>query len=279
MAIQTLYQKVRLAFQKAGFSITATSDFIADWVTVTVTAINDWVKPTTDNDHYYVATVAGTTGGSEPTFPTTIGDTVVDATVTWQEANYHVYSLMLDAIYELSKHYPRLRINTSNDTDGTTKSFALPSDFLDLDNDFNSDPALHPTGVQTYDVGGDSEETSDVSLDDFRIERLKTSNLVFFTAPDTGSTLKIYYQANWDIANLPDYTHQAIVLFAQYFCMTSQSATGMKSKEESDKKVDFFSQKDLGEENLYQRALDLIKSFPLQGETISLFKNIRSTRV
>lgn len=33
---------------------------------------------------YYTCTVAGTTGTVEPTWPTTVGDTVVDGTVTWQ---------------------------------------------------------------------------------------------------------------------------------------------------------------------------------------------------
>lgn len=40
-------------------------------------------EPTTRNNYLYRATVAGTTGGSEPTWPTTIGNTVVDGSVTW----------------------------------------------------------------------------------------------------------------------------------------------------------------------------------------------------
>ena len=39
--------------------------------------------PTVDNGYYYEVTVAGTGMGIEPTWPTTIGDTVVDASVTW----------------------------------------------------------------------------------------------------------------------------------------------------------------------------------------------------
>ncbi len=42
------------------------------------------MEPTTPNTYYYQATVAGTTHASvEPTWPTTIGNTVSDGTVTW----------------------------------------------------------------------------------------------------------------------------------------------------------------------------------------------------
>lgn len=39
--------------------------------------------PTVANGYYYEVTVAGTTGGVQPVWPTTLGDTVVDGTVTW----------------------------------------------------------------------------------------------------------------------------------------------------------------------------------------------------
>lgn len=41
------------------------------------------VVPATANGYYYICTVAGTSAATIPTYPTTIGTTVVDGGVTW----------------------------------------------------------------------------------------------------------------------------------------------------------------------------------------------------
>lgn len=55
----------------------------AAWAASTAYAVGDTVQPTTANGYYYRATVAGTTGTTEPTWPTS-ADTVSDGGVTWE---------------------------------------------------------------------------------------------------------------------------------------------------------------------------------------------------
>lgn len=64
-------------------SLTPT-DIMAVWVTATVYSLGDCRQPTVANGNRYEVTTAGTSGASEPTWPTTgIGSIVVDGTVVW----------------------------------------------------------------------------------------------------------------------------------------------------------------------------------------------------
>lgn len=70
--------------------ITLTPTYLLDaWVAATSYAVGDSVIPTTPNGYRYTVTsVSGTnpytSDASEPTWPTTIGNTVVDNELTWE---------------------------------------------------------------------------------------------------------------------------------------------------------------------------------------------------
>lgn len=53
------------------------------WKPSTAYVVGDKVVPNPRNGFYYTVTVAGTSGSTQPTFPTVVGNTVVDGTVTW----------------------------------------------------------------------------------------------------------------------------------------------------------------------------------------------------
>ena len=56
-----------------------------DWVASTAHVIGDFVRPTgAPNNLRFRATTAGTTGGSEPTWPTEVGETVNDNGIVWE---------------------------------------------------------------------------------------------------------------------------------------------------------------------------------------------------
>jgi microcystin-dependent protein len=53
------------------------------WTEYTIYAAGQYVKATASYNYVYEVTTAGTSGGTEPTWPTTPGNTVSDGTVTW----------------------------------------------------------------------------------------------------------------------------------------------------------------------------------------------------
>ena len=59
----------------------------ASWLATTAYAVGDAATPVVPNSRFYYVAEGdeGTSGGSEPTWPTTKGDTVVDGTVTWTD--------------------------------------------------------------------------------------------------------------------------------------------------------------------------------------------------
>jgi len=60
------------------------ASYAPTWASSTAYAVGDRVVPASANGFVYEATVAGTSAGSEPSFPTTISNTVTDGGVTWK---------------------------------------------------------------------------------------------------------------------------------------------------------------------------------------------------
>lgn len=58
-------------------------DIMPRWIASTLYTLNQTRQPTVDNLYKYRVATAGTSGSSEPTWPTTLNATVTDGTVVW----------------------------------------------------------------------------------------------------------------------------------------------------------------------------------------------------
>lgn len=58
-------------------------DLYTEWIASQIRTLGDKRVPTIRNGYVFRVTVAGTSGATEPIWPTTVGLTVVDGTVTW----------------------------------------------------------------------------------------------------------------------------------------------------------------------------------------------------
>lgn len=66
------------------------------WAATTAYSLNAAVRPTARNGFVYQCTTAGTSSGTEPTWPTTAGGSVTDGTVVWTcRVNYSVAAITL----------------------------------------------------------------------------------------------------------------------------------------------------------------------------------------
>ena len=69
------------------------SSALTAWASTTAYVVGNVRRKVSDNGHAYMCVVAGISGGSEPTWPTTPGGTVTDGGVTWAEVGSHVLKL------------------------------------------------------------------------------------------------------------------------------------------------------------------------------------------
>jgi hypothetical protein len=73
-----------LAIASPTVTYTAANSWGTSRANSTAYAVGDVVRPASANGFLYMAAVAGTSGGSLPTYPTVVGTTVADGGVTWE---------------------------------------------------------------------------------------------------------------------------------------------------------------------------------------------------
>ena len=82
-------------------SIGSARSDIAAWTATTAYTVGEQAEKVVDDGSVFTVVVAGTSGGSEPTWPSALGDTVVDGTVTWVLTATAQETYTLDTDYEL----------------------------------------------------------------------------------------------------------------------------------------------------------------------------------
>lgn len=73
-----------LAIASPSSAYTVANSWTVQRAASTTYAVGDVVRPAAGNGFIYMATSAGATGAGTPTYPTVLGQTVVDGAVTWE---------------------------------------------------------------------------------------------------------------------------------------------------------------------------------------------------
>lgn len=77
------YSTGGVALSSVGWAVTAANSWGVTAATATAYNRGDIVIPASPNGYLYQAVVAGTSGGSAPSWPTVVGTTVADGGITW----------------------------------------------------------------------------------------------------------------------------------------------------------------------------------------------------
>ena len=132
-----------------------TADYAA-WVANTAYSLLDFRIPTTANGYVYECTTAGTSHASvEPTWPTTVGNTVADGTVTWTCRAYLATVKIIDfnnATYFIQSS--RILKWDGTNLDCVDKSLASPLDAIVITDSTDTYLVVSSATDAIYTTGG-----------------------------------------------------------------------------------------------------------------------------
>jgi len=139
-----------------GISITGSAQYLSGesaWVAETAYSLNDLVRPTTHNGYWYKCTTAGTSDTAEPTWPTTLGNTVADGTAVWTcQGKYQTVTFAATTGHTLNDQW----------TIGNLVSEACTESGVEAQITDTTRRILNPNVIPTFtDSGGESVETID----------------------------------------------------------------------------------------------------------------------
>lgn len=105
---------------------TAADSWTDTWQADTEVTVDEVIRPTTGNGFLYRCVTAGTTGSSEPTWPTTIGEDVADDTAVWECVGRAIVVLDWDPVQWTSADFTGARYMVIADyTPGTAATNPL----------------------------------------------------------------------------------------------------------------------------------------------------------
>jgi len=125
------------------------------WVAATNYSIGNFRRPTTPNGFRYEVTAdAGSAGGVEPTWPTTVGSTVVDSGITWTCRSYAVTDTNCphskEVVIAASKIWALDGEDLRCSATGAARDWSTPTEAGFLAVTANQDGAGNPTGLGLF---------------------------------------------------------------------------------------------------------------------------------
>lgn len=134
----------------ASINYTAANSWTQVAAVSTVYAVGDIRRPSTGNGYLYRAAVAGTSAASAPTWPTTVGATVTDGGVTWENVGGGAFWFDAADVSWASSTITARTVVIYDSTPATDATRPLLC-YITLDADLSS--AGGPWSV-TFDTGG-----------------------------------------------------------------------------------------------------------------------------